>query len=152
MSEHFNHKHGESSSMGTRPATAEYVTWQHMWDRCTNVRSAHYADYGGRGIIVCERWACYEYFLADMGRKPTPAHTIERKDVNVGYIPENCRWATRREQNRNRRDRPLVTIRGESRLLVDWADVCGTSVKILYQRIHRDGWTPEQAVFGRGVQ
>lgn len=97
-----NFKHGGAPITGEAP---EYVSWRGMVDRCS--RSAHksWKNYGGRGIQVCARWRdSYEAFLADMGRKPTPQHSIDRYPDNGGnYEPTNCRWATPLEQTRNRR-------------------------------------------------
>jgi len=74
-----------------------------MRARCNNPRNVGYADYGGRGIRVCERWDSFEAFLADMGPKPSPTHSIDRKDSGGNYEPGNCRWATPSQQNKNRR-------------------------------------------------
>lgn len=103
-------RHGESSG---KKQTTEYRSWTSMISRCTNKNlGAMWGDYGGRGITVCERWRSYPNFLADMGRKPTPSHTIDRKDVNGNYEPGNCRWATKKEQVANRR--PFKVTRIES--------------------------------------
>ena len=99
----------------TRPSkgrwASEYVTWSGAVARCTNTKERRYADYGGRGIKMCDRWrfgegglSGYECFLADMGRKPTLKHSIDRIDNEGNYEPGNCRWATASEQRLNSRN------------------------------------------------
>jgi hypothetical protein len=88
--------------------TPEYYSWQNMWRRCTDPRQAGYKNYGGRGITVCERWRDFAAFYSDMGPRPEGL-MLERVDNDGGYSPENCRWATRLEQNRNRRQPRLST-------------------------------------------
>jgi hypothetical protein len=93
--------HGMSS-------TPEYFAWAAMLSRCHNPANPRYDDYGGRGITVCDRWrADFAAFLADVGRRPSPAHSLDRIDNDRGYEPGNCRWATAYVQARNRGRRAL---------------------------------------------
>lgn len=93
-----NYKHGEANK------TVEYATWKSMIRRCNNMNVKDYKDYGGRGIKVCDQWLnSYESFLSDMGRKPSPSHSIDRINVDGDYEPSNCRWATPYEQRMNQR-------------------------------------------------
>lgn len=87
--------------------SSEYKAWTQMKGRCNNANGKNWKDYGGRGITVCVRWQnSYADFLADMGRKPSPQHSLDREDNDKGYSPDNCRWATKKEQVRNRRCSP----------------------------------------------
>lgn len=83
--------------------TPEYKTWQNMLNRCRNEKSPDYKYYGGRGIVVCERWRSFKHFLEDMGKKPHPTYSIDRINNNGNYEPSNCRWATKKEQSINTR-------------------------------------------------
>jgi hypothetical protein len=98
---HHKFQHGQSRS-------PEYVAWYNMRHRCSSPKARNFAYYGGRGIGVCDRWASFDAFLADMGPRPTPDHSLDRKDVNGPYSPDNCRWATSAEQQQNRRDSLLT--------------------------------------------
>lgn len=96
-------KHGATRGYGKTP---EYESWTCMKNRCFNPKRKSFKDYGGRGIRVCARWLnSFENFLADMGRRPGPGYSIDRKNNDGDYEPGNCRWATSEEQNNNRRPR-----------------------------------------------
>lgn len=93
-------KHGNSPR---KRATPEYKSYYAMIQRCTNENAKGFENYGGRGIRVCDRWMDFNVFLKDMGKKPSPEHSIERIEVNGNYEPSNCRWATPVEQSHNTR-------------------------------------------------
>ena len=126
-------KHGHNK-VGARSPT--YETWASMIARCTNPKNKRFSDYGGRGIRVCKRWRRFEPFLADLGEKP-PGHSIERIDNAKGYSPANCRWATFREQNHNRRNNHWITLRGETLCITDWAHRLGIARGTIRNRMKR---------------
>ncbi len=101
--------------------------------RCNNPRCGSYNDYGGRGIKVCERWLEYDNFLFDMGPRPE-GMSIDRIDNNEGYNPKNCRWATKKEQSRNKSNNVMIDIGGDARPMVEWAELRGISYAIVKQR------------------
>lgn len=126
--------------------SSEYRTWCMMRDRCSNPENKNWKDYGGRGIRVCDRWQdSFENFLADMGRKLCGLNTIEREDTNGNYEPGNCRWASQKEQTRNKRSSHLLTYKGETLCLGEWAEKLGVNARPLWARVRR-GWTPEQVI------
>lgn len=108
-----------------------------MLARCTNPDNPDWPNYGGRGITVCDRWRnSFEAFLADMGKKPTPKHSIDRwPDNNGNYEKSNCRWATDDQQARNQRSNRNLTLDGETKCLTDWAASCGMDVATLHCRL-----------------
>lgn len=126
--------------------TREYEVWCHIIQRCKNPNEQNYPNYGGRGITVCDRWReSFEEFYADMGPKPSPKHTIERINNAGNYEPENCRWATRKEQDRNKRSNRLVIIDGTTMTLFDAVEESGLNYKTVLSRIVR-GWSVERAL------
>jgi hypothetical protein len=126
-------------------ASKEFGVWWAMRQRCENPRNKHFYNYGARGIIVCKRWMKFANFISDMGSRPFAGATIERKDNDGPYSPENCRWATRAEQQRNRRNNVKLTINGETAVLKDWAARHGISPVTVAARLRR-GMDPLQAL------
>lgn len=128
-----------------RVHTKEHAAWMAMRQRCLNPKAQAYANYGGRGITVCERWLDFDAFLADMGKKPTPEHQLERIDNNAGYAPENCKWATRVEQQNNRRVTRYMTANGERLPVSEWARRLGTGVSTIVNRVNKSRWSEQDA-------
>ena len=124
---------------------SEYQSWTNMRERCNNPKHKKYPIYGGRGITVDSRWNEFKNFMLDMGRKPDPKFTIERDNVNGNYEPTNCRWISRKDQGRNKRNSVFVTYNGKRILLIDLVEELGLSRNIVYQRL-KLGWTLAQAI------
>lgn len=137
-----NRTHGEAHK------TTEWATWVAMRQRCEDPSNKRYDRYGGRGIKVCDRWLdSYEHFLSDMGRKPSPKYSLDRyPDQNGNYEPGNCRWATPKQQQRNRTNNRLVTINGETKVMSEWLEIYGVDSRTACNRIHKLGWEPAMAV------
>jgi len=129
-------KHGQSI---IRSRT--YRTWMSMRERCNCQSSKDFKNYGRRGVWVCERWKEYNNFLADMGERP-PGMSIDRIDNNIGYTPSNCRWATRLQQNRNKRTNRAV---GSHPSLTEAAEIYGLRAETIRGRLRR-GWSEERAL------
>jgi hypothetical protein len=125
--------------------TPEFAAWSHMIQRCTNPNDDSYADYGARGITVCDRWKNdFLNFFADMGPRPT-GMTLERDEVNGNYEPGNCRWATKKEQANNTRRNRLIELDGERGTLQWWADKTGIGRGTIAWRLNR-GWSVKEAL------
>lgn len=117
-----------------------------MRQRCSDPNHVDAHNYLGRGITVCDRWqSSFANFLADMGRRPSPRHTIDRIDNDKGYSPENCRWATPAEQGLNRRGNRRLTYRDETLTLTEWAHRVGLSRDVLKARLAL-GWSIDRAL------
>lgn len=137
-----NRKHG-CAPRGAQ--TSEYRVWAAMKSRCLNPNSTEYAFYGGRGIKVCRRWMTFENFIADMGQKPSPKHSIDRLNSNGNYKPGNCKWSTHAEQDRNRRSNRNFTVNGMTFCMTDWAKRLEIPYKTLWMKIER-GQTMKEIV------
>lgn len=130
-----------------------YASWNHMKQRCGNSNDKRYKDYGGRKnpITVCDRWdvskgGSFENFLEDMGECPGRGYSIDRIDNDGNYCKENCRWATRKEQNRNTRKNIYLTHNNKTQLLLDWSKEYGINYTTLYNRIYISNWSIDKAL------
>lgn len=131
--------HGQSK-------TPLYAVWLQAKYRCRNPRHKQYEDYGGRGINICESWFnSFEAFKEDMGEPPFDGAMLERVDNSKGYTPSNCIWATRTQQNRNRRNTRLFEFNGVSMVLAEWAKKLSINQKTLVSRLYGYGWSVEKA-------
>lgn len=128
------HRRKHGGKVG-RVATPEYSCWMHMRSRCNNPNVPAYKDYGGRGIKVCARWDDFNNFLADMGPRPEGKSLDRWPDKNGNYEPGNCRWATMKEQQRNRRDSTRHVIGGVAATLAEWCEVYGVAYTTAARRI-----------------
>lgn len=126
--------HGMSNS-------SEFGIWTDILTRCTNPNREVYADYGGRGITVCERWKdSFENFYADMGPRPSKKHSVDRRNNDLGYSPDNCCWATMREQTRNKRNNIWVCWDDHVEILSDAARYFRIPDRLVRRRLSR-GWS-----------
>lgn len=138
-----NTKHGKSIRGQVTP---EYLTWCEIIKRTENPSCLGFKNYGGRGISICKEWReSFAAFLNDMGKKPTPLHSIERIDNNKNYCPENCKWVTRDVQNKNKRNTISITHQGISLCAKDWAERNNIKPSTVYGRLSK-GWNPIKAI------
>jgi hypothetical protein len=125
--------------------TTEYASWQLMKDRCYNRNNTTYEYYGGRGIEVCDRWRdSFVSFLSDMGKKPEKSFSLDREDGDDNYSPDNCRWASKTAQVRNRRNTKLVKYQGETKPLAEWCEILDLDYNNTNKRLWR-GWDVDRA-------
>ena len=134
-----NTKHGQSHS-------PEHRAWRGMLDRCHVPSNGNYPRYGGRGITVCTAWQSFDRFYADVGPRPSPAHSLDRINNNLGYFPENVRWATRTEQANNRRNNRMLTFNGITQSATEWARSLGMRDNSAILERLRMGWSLERAL------
>lgn len=131
-------KHGKRWSV-------EYRTWHGIMTRCYKQTDKHWPHYGGRGIKMCERWMSFQNFYEDMGPRPNDKHSIDRINTDGNYEPGNCRWATAKEQGRNRRNNKKITFNGETLCVAEWEQKMGVPRNTISSRI-RVGWSTERAL------
>lgn len=131
-----NKTHGLSKSR-------TYRIWQAMLNRCRNENTPNFKNYGGRGITVCKRWDRFEKFIEDMGIAPEE-RSIERKNNDGNYGPDNCIWADRKAQGRNTRSNRVVSFGGESKCLIEWAEELKIDQSSLRERLEK--WPIERAL------
>jgi hypothetical protein len=135
-------RHGHCKGYTTTPVL---TTWRSMIQRCYDPNSTVYYHYGAKGIGVCDRWReSFLNFLEDMGDRPKGC-TLDRIDGSKGYYLDNCRWATKKEQARNRKSNRWIEANGSTKLLTDWASELGCSYRLILRRINA-GWSEKDAV------
>lgn len=133
-------RHGHSKK---RNRTREYSSWSAIISRCTNENDKFYSKYGGAGIFVCDRWLLFDNFLEDMGIRPQGT-SIDRINNDDGYYKENCRWATRKEQQRNRSANRWFMFRGEMVIFVELCERFKINQSTVIARLKR-GWGVEDS-------
>lgn len=127
--------HGCAKKANNSP---EYRTWNEIKRRCYNKKCKQYKYYGERGITMCDKWIhSFDYFLEDMGLKPTKEHSIERIDNNKGYDPSNCKWATKLEQANNKRNNHKFLIDNIILSTKEFSEVAGLNITTVYENIYK---------------
>lgn len=134
--------HGHTSNGAT---STEYRIWANMKQRCLNRNTTDYNNYGGRGISICKRWLRFENFYKDMGNRPRGLQ-LERKDNNGNYEPPNCKWATRKEEQNNKRTNRKIVHDGKSAGACEWAEITGIPRSTISARINKLKWDDSRAV------
>ena len=138
--------HGDTKN---RHPTVEYNTWCNIRRRCSDPSHQDYYLYGGRGIKVCRAWTGrmgYTHFLHDLGRRPSPKHSIDRINVNGDYKPHNTRWVLLKQQQRNKRNNHIVRYGGTNRCIAEWSDIVGISQGALWYRLNNPRWSVHKSL------
>lgn len=139
--QHHNQTHGHSRA---GRVSKTYLAWTGMRKRCLSQNNKDFNDWGGRGITICPEWGSFEQFLKDMGEAPA-GMSIDREDNGKGYSKDNCRWATRRQQQQNRRSVQNFTIGKETHCVSEWARRAGLKITTVFMRLER-GWDINRAL------
>lgn len=133
----------------------EFWAWCACRQRCYNTNAPFYTSYGGRGIVVCDRWCDkkhgFKNFLLDMGKRPSDKHSLDRVDNNGNYDPANCRWATSIEQGNNKRNNVFITHNGVSLSIREWASVLGIDAELIRNR-RKNGWSTDKILSKRKLK
>lgn len=130
----------KSQTTHGKSKTVIYRAWRAMLGRCYHKKSENYKNYGGRGIIVCDRWRTkFENFDDDMGKSWFEGAELDRKDNNGNYEPSNCRWTTKKVQQSNKRNNHRLTINGKTLTIAQWGDESGLKPNTILTRVRR-GW------------
>lgn len=138
---------GRTKTHGYSKGRREYNIFKGMVNRCYDERYYQFDRYGGRGIIVCDRWRySFQNFINDMGDSPGKEYSLDRIDVNGNYEPSNCRWATWTQQQNNRSNNTLLTFNGRTLTQSQWEKETGICQKMISQRIRKHGWSVERAL------
>ena len=139
-------KHGDASInrrvIHGMYGSPEYVSWKSMLQRCYSEHHKSFRQYGGRGISVCERWLAFKHFVADMGPRPKGT-TLDRLRADGNYEPGNCRWATPKQQSRNKHSTPRIRVGGKLEAVADLAEEHGLAIRTVQAR-RRRGWPEER--------
>lgn len=139
-------RQGHANAKHQMSGTREHQAWVALKARCLNPSNAGWVNYGGRGISVCQEWLnSFEAFYRDMGPRPGPGYSIDRRDNERGYEPSNCFWATSKEQTRNRRSNRWLEIDGFRRTLSEWCELYNVRLPMVRQRILK-GMNPKDAL------
>lgn len=139
-----NRKAGKFVATHGMHKTKTHTCWANMKARCLNPNNTSYERYGGRGISICQRWMSFANFFEDMGVQPENM-SIDRIDVDGPYSPDNCKWSSKIEQQRNTSKNQIITAYGESKTVAEWADLTGIGRSTLSYRA-RNGWLGEDAL------
>lgn len=129
-----------------RHGTPTWRSWNAMRRRCRDENGNRFDRYGARGITVCDRWQDFAAFLEDLGEKPGPGYSLERIDNDRGYEPGNVRWATTKEQARNRRSSRMIEYNGQMMTMAQACEEAGLPYQRVLQRINKLGWSVEEAL------